>query len=93
MDSETADGGDVEVLPLTKDEYSILLCKDCLLAEQVAQVSGASLSCPKQGKEGVEIFGSRTVRQRARKYVEVVLRQRLGRVMAISDDDDVTVLD
>eukprot|EP01062_Namystynia_karyoxenos_P065726 TRINITY_DN5958_c3_g1_i1.p1 TRINITY_DN5958_c3_g1~~TRINITY_DN5958_c3_g1_i1.p1 ORF type:complete len:806 (+),score=311.34 TRINITY_DN5958_c3_g1_i1:67-2418(+) len=84
--------GGVDVLQVTGPDVGFLLGRSGKTKEKIARVSGATLEI-RESDGTVEIRGTPAERQRARKYINCVLEQRVGPVTVDeADSEDLTLI-
>ena len=90
-----------ESIDVSSEDARFLIGSRGSTKAKVARVSGARIEINPldselpEGAQRVEIFGDATTRDRAKQYVEWVLRQRVGKITVdlSTPRDDVSVMD
>jgi len=83
---------EVDVLKITNEDAAFILGKGGRTKEKIARVSGADLDLFEHSLT-LEIRGTEDERNRAKKYVECVMAQRVGPVHIEEDDgEDLTTI-
>ena len=87
-------GGEVDVLKISNDDAAFILGKNGKTKEKIARVSGAEIDLFEHSLT-LEIRGDDAARDRAKKYIECVMAQRVGPVTideSSHDSDDLTTI-